>query len=124
THRVKFAIREDVFSFFEDYINGVNNYDVSANIQDAFSIIETFKNRVEKEQRVTIYEYAKFVKNNLSLVFIEVPKNTDLNKLFEVTNNRGVQLQHHEILKAKILRLIPVELQMAYSHLWDACSHM
>jgi hypothetical protein len=48
----------------------------------------------------------------------------DLNKLFEVINNRGVQLQHHEILKSQLLHEIPTEKRGRYGALWDACADM
>ena len=44
-------------------------------------------------------ELASFVYRKVSLVLTQVPEGMDLNKLFEVINNRGIQLQHHEILR-------------------------
>lgn len=55
----------------------------------------------------------------------EVDAETDLNKLFELINNRGVQLQHHEILKARLLHLLLGDSNSdAYASLWDACAEM
>ena len=49
----------------------------------------------------------------------------DLNKLFEALNNRGAQLEHHEILKARLLSFIKnVNKRQKYSKLWQACSVM
>jgi len=53
-----------------------------------------------------------------------VPRETDLNKLFEVINNRGVQLQHHEILKARMLDALPELERGPYAVLWEACADM
>lgn len=44
----------------------------------------------EKLKKVRIYK-------------IEVPKNTDLNRYFEIMNVRGEQLEQHDILKAKLM---------------------
>lgn len=62
-------------------------------------------------------ELASFVYRKVSLVLTQVPEGMDLNKLFEVINNRGIQLQHHEILKARLLRDIPSESRSRYAAL-------
>ncbi|OEJ14553.1 hypothetical protein A9495_09930 [Brachyspira hampsonii] len=54
-----------------------------------------------------------------------MPRNTDVNKLFETFNNRGVQLKQHEILKAKLLEKIKNNRdKYIYSIIWDCCSIM
>ncbi len=67
---------------------------------------------------------ASFVYRNVSLVLTQVPEGMDLNKLFEVINNRGIQLQHHEILKARLLQDIPAESRFRFAALWNACADM
>ncbi|MNJ20881.1 hypothetical protein D3C77_152230 [compost metagenome] len=67
---------------------------------------------------------ASFVYGNVSLVLTQVPQGMDLNKLFEVINNRGIQLQHHEILKARLLSDIPAQSRSRYAALWNACADM
>lgn len=66
----------------------------------------------------------RFVFEQVKFVVTLVPLDTDLNKLFEVINNRGVQLQHHEILKARMLELIDDSERSAYAVMWDACADM
>lgn len=50
----------------------------------------------------------------------------DLNKLFETINSGGVQLQHHELLKAKMLEPLKDNSKeyKIYSKLWDSCAFM
>ncbi|WP_077749628.1 DUF262 domain-containing protein [Pseudomonas sp. FSL W5-0299] len=67
---------------------------------------------------------ADFVYRKVKLVLTHVPEGMDLNKLFEVINNRGVQLQHHEILKARLLQDIPAADRARYAALWSACADM
>ena len=55
---------------------------------------------------------------------IEVPKNTDLNRYFEIMNTRGEQLEQHDILKAEIKGYLPEEDRDAFAKIWDACSDM
>lgn len=56
---------------------------------------------------------------------IEVPKNTDLNRYFEIMNTRGEQLEQHDILKASLMRTLNSEAERAvFANIWDACSDM
>lgn len=66
----------------------------------------------------------QFVFEQVKFVITTVPRETDLNKLFEVINNRGVQLQHHEILKARMLEKLDDAERGAYAVLWEACADM
>lgn len=67
---------------------------------------------------------SEFVFQQVKFVITTVPRKTDLNKLFEVINNRGVQLQHHEILKARMLDVLTEEERLSYAVLWEACADM
>lgn len=56
---------------------------------------------------------------------IEVPKNTDLNRYFEIMNVRGEQLEQHDILKEKLMSLLKTtQEQSQFAMIWDACSDM
>ena len=66
----------------------------------------------------------QFIYNKVLLVITTVPRETDLNKLFEVINNRGIQLQHHEILKARMLDALTEAERGEYAVLWEACADM
>ena len=84
-----------------------------------------FTHRTDDTHRIDLVKLGTFIRDRVQLVLTLVPANTDLNKLFEVINNRGVQLQHHEILKARLLALLPDSAEReAYGQMWDACSFM
>ena len=56
---------------------------------------------------------------------IEVPLEIDKNHYFEVMNSRGVQLEQHEIVKAKLMEKLCLERdRKAFEIIWDACSDM
>lgn len=56
---------------------------------------------------------------------IEVPKNTDLNRYFEIMNTRGEQLEQHDILKAQLMgNLSDRKEQNFFARVWEACSDM
>ena len=59
------------------------------------------------------------------LVRVIVPPNTDLNKYFEVMNNRGEQLEQQDIVKSHLIEMISSkEKRDAFARIWDACSDM
>ena len=123
-HRVTFAIRDDIYLFFKEYINGNKLKGATSHIVNALSLIHKYKEQFDRDHVGKSREIANFIHEKVKLIFTEVPKQTDLNKLFEIINNRGVQLQHHEILKAQLLNKIPSVDRFKYSHIWDACSYM
>jgi len=69
-------------------------------------------------------KFSKFFFENVILVLVELPQETDVANYFEIMNNRGQQLQKHEILKAYLLNKIKEEKHGVYSKIWDACSEM
>jgi uncharacterized protein with ParB-like and HNH nuclease domain len=71
-------------------------------------------------------KFARFVFEHTKFVGIILPNvdGTYLNKYFEVMNNRGVQLEKHEILKALLLSKLPAEKRKAYANVWNACANM
>lgn len=82
-------------------------------------IKETMRNKeinggefIEKLKKVIIYK-------------IEVPKNTDLNRYFEIMNVRGEQLEQYDILKAELMyKLQTAQEREQFAIIWDACSDM
>jgi uncharacterized protein with ParB-like and HNH nuclease domain len=123
-HRVTFAIRDDIYLYFKEYISGNKHKSATSHIVNALSLINKYKEQFDRVHSGKSLEIANFIHEKVKLIFTEVPKQTDLNKLFEIINNRGVQLQHHEILKALILNKIPSADRLKYSYIWDACSFM
>lgn len=80
--------------------------------QDALND-NTFENElIEKLKRVIIYR-------------IQVPEKTDLNRYFEIMNTRGEQLEHTDILKAKLMGFLndPADRSI-FATIWDACRDM
>ncbi len=122
--RITFSIRPDVDEFFSLRISGINA-DLAGHprIVDAMALIDAFRDA--KSTSTNWQAFTGFVYRNVQMVLTQVPDRTDLNKLFEVINNRGVQLQHHEILKAKLLsRITNGSAHNRYAQLWDACAEM
>jgi uncharacterized protein with ParB-like and HNH nuclease domain len=75
--------------------------------------------------------FKDFFFNHVFLVRVEIPEDTDVANYFEIMNNRGQQLQMHEIIKAQLLNKIrdtnsdyDRKKQKECAKIWDACSQM
>ena len=120
--RMHFSIREYANEFFNENNSKLVVHDELKNINKAVYYIEEFFKIINDED---IKEFSNYLYTKLKLVFTTVPQNVDLNKLFETINSGGVQLQHHELLKAKMLEQIKnSKEQKVYSKLWDSCAFM
>lgn len=81
-------------------------------------------NAVVPEDRTN--DFRDFLLNRVIITRVVLPKETDLNHYFEIMNSRGEQLEKHEILKARIMRLSehnPRKCQLIGA-IWDACADM
>lgn len=124
--RISFSIRPQVTKFFEKVCEGLPaSLPEAMQLEDALQEIRAyFDNYPDKKEALDKRALSEFILTKVQLILTTVPDHTDLNKLFEVINNRGVQLQHHEILKAKLLENINPQEREAYALLWDACANM
>lgn len=55
---------------------------------------------------ITLSVFVNYLLNNVQIMRVEVPHDTDLNHYFEIMNNRGEQLEKHEVLKAKMMAVL------------------
>ena len=72
-------------------------------------------------------EYFNYLIKKVILIKIVLPKDTDLNHYFEIMNDRGEQLEKHEIVKAYLLGLLAEEeakKRSVVSEIWNACQRM
>ncbi|ATG73991.1 hypothetical protein AN401_09105 [Zobellella denitrificans] len=76
--------------------------------------------------------FLDYLFNHVQISRIEVPDDTDLNHFFEVMNNRGEQLEKHEVVKARLMSVLnDIEDEPArqcslntLGRVWEACSNM
>ncbi|HEC1772482.1 TPA: DUF262 domain-containing protein [Campylobacter lari] len=97
--------------------------DICQNIPQALeTIVNWFKENIKEEN---IKEFSNFIYKKVNFVFVELAQNTDLNRFFIRMNNRGKQLEKHEILKARLLsKITNKDEKTLYAHIWDICSQM
>ncbi|MFB4159262.1 DUF262 domain-containing protein [Geomicrobium sp. JSM 1781026] len=91
-------------------------------IVQGYAMIENyFKTFSEKEK-----DHFKKKLDSVKLLQVQVPPDTDLNHYFEIMNNRGEQLELHEVAKGKLLSQLSSseEEKRLAATIWDACANM
>lgn len=120
---LEFSIRGDVWKDFYSTEKS-SNADIQR-MKEAKQLLTDNLNRQYDEKNIDKKEFLEYLTTCVNLVVTKVPEDTDLNKLFELINGRGEQLQQHEILKAKILSKIENTVERKkYAKIWDICSNM
>lgn len=105
------------------------NMSGTGSFKDAIEIIQ------EELREKDVQNFAKNFYGNVYLFRVEVPEETDLNHYFEIMNNRGEQLEKHEIVKSLLMGRIKVSKenenekeneqdQEKFAKIWDACANL
>lgn len=74
--------------------------------------------------------FQRYLYEKVKLVRVEIPDDTDVAAYFEIMNNRGTQLQDHEVIKSRLMEKIKngddydLVGQTLFAEIWDACSQM
>jgi len=78
-----------------------------------------------KVENIDIQKFTSYLMNQVKILRTEVPDGTDLNHYFEIMNNRGEQLEKHEVLKARFMSAFKEnEKRAVFAQVWDACADM
>lgn len=94
-------------------------------IVDAYEIIQRLLPERCREKAVSEAQFSQYFLNQVRICRVDVPEDTDLNHYFEIMNNRGEQLEKHEVLKARLMnKLSPGDDQLVFNRIWEACSAM
>lgn len=121
---------ETLKSVHNDYFPA--NRTNSESIKNAYELAEKILRLKLEENAISIDEFSSFLFENVKILRVPVPKDTDLNHYFEIMNNRGEQLEKHEILKANFLEIFNSISDKNEKHaftscfnlIWEACSNM
>lgn len=101
-------------------LEGLKQEEIEASLQIGKEIIDD----IIMKNRENLGAFKKQL-SKVKLYRIEVPKNTDLNRYFEIMNTRGEQLEQHDILKAKLMSYLSYEEDKSlFAKIWEACSDM
>lgn len=146
TPRLSYDSRPEVESFFDYLFNTdvktildspIFNYNSNViNLVEALHIVNEYKIRISDTETVTlddlkhnsrdkIEKLKNYLLDKVVLVCTPLPVDTDVAAYFEIMNNRGEQLESHEILKAVMMRDITnYSDRKLFAMIWDACSQM
>lgn len=136
--RIHFSIRDKAQEYLKDsnsfrqflkengeIIDGVES-EISEIIPlaEGRKIVADILKEFSKNEAFDVIEFGNYIFSKVILSQTFIPSNSDMNRVFEAMNNRGKQLEHHELLKSKLLEQISKEKRLTYSLIWDACSDM
>ena len=86
---------------------------------------DIFLEGVLSEKKQTLEKFCKFLLENVKIMRVQIPQDTDRHHYFEIMNNRGEQLEKHEILKSRMIAALHDEKsQSCFGIVWDACANM
>ena len=129
---IHYDSRPEVEQFLKSLASGVNISSSDPSTSHFSAAIETIKEQIAKIERAEAETedfketFRVFVLNNVCLVREIMPEDTDVAAYFEIMNNRGEQLQEHEIVKGILLGKLKdnPKLSKVCASIWDACSQM
>ena len=87
-----------------DHLQHLKSSEYNADLVQGFELLQRAIQKIIKQG--DLGDFCKYLFENVIITQVLVPKDTDLNHYFEVMNNRGEQLEKHEILKAKLLSVL------------------
>ncbi|POZ49960.1 DUF262 domain-containing protein [Methylovulum psychrotolerans] len=66
--------------------------------------------------------FSAYIWSKATFVITRLHSGTDKNRFFDTMNSRGIQLEKHEILKAKLLNGMDEPSRQRYAKAWDLCA--
>ena len=105
---------------------------INSAILNGYRIIQKVLPQKLAEHSVSEADFSGYLFEKVQIMQVTVPHDTDLNHYFEIMNNRGEQLEKHEVLKSRLLEVlnrIPDEAKRTKSkdcfhRVWEACANM
>ena len=106
--------------------------DINSAILNGYRIIQKVLPQKLAEHKVSEAAFSGYLFEKVQIMRVTVPNDTALNHYFEIMNNRGEQLEKHEVLKSRLLEVlnrIPDETERTRSkdcfhRVWEASANM
>lgn len=116
--------------FRGDHLQHLKSSEYNADLVQGFELLQRAIQKIIKQGDLD--DFCKYLFENVVITQVLVPKDTDLNHYFEVMNNRGEQLEKHEILKAKLLSVLHkiedvsdrTSSMTLFTSIWNATANM
>ena len=115
--------------FDNDPAELLNSELINSGILNGYRLIKKILPRKLTENKVTTEQFSDYLLQMVQIMRVKVPDDTDLNHYFEVMNNRGEQLEKHEILKSRLMEILNDDPEFDSSRdclhqVWEACANM
>lgn len=112
--------------FKDDPAEGLAEQQINTGILNGYRLIHKVLPHKLKENGVSAQQFADFLFRYVQIMRVKVPADTDLNHYFEIMNNRGEQLEKHEVLKARMMETLQEcpHSQNCLHTVWEACVNM
>ena len=112
--------------FKDDPAEVLAEQQINTGILNGYRLIHKVLPHKLKENDVSPQQFADFLFRYVQIMRVKVPVDTDLNHYFEIMNNRGEQLEKHEVLKARMMETLQdcPHSQNCLHTVWEACANM
>lgn len=112
--------------FKDDPAEVLGEKQINTGILNGYRLIQKVLPQKLKENGVSPQQFADFLFSYVQIMRVKVPADTDLNHYFEIMNNRGEQLEKHEVLKARMMEQLQdcKQSQSCLHTVWEACANM
>ncbi|MBN2068270.1 MAG: DUF262 domain-containing protein [Opitutales bacterium] len=118
----------EIFSgrFTNDPAEVLDPKEINTAILNGYRLVKKILPQKLAENRIDPHQFSYFLFEKVQIMRVKVPKDTDLNHYFEIMNNRGEQLEKHEVLKSRMMQALKndKESQHCLHLVWEACSNM
>ncbi|KJR98681.1 MAG: hypothetical protein VR65_19385 [Desulfobulbaceae bacterium BRH_c16a] len=119
-------------AIFSNHTDTLPSGDINSAILNGYRIIQKVLPQKLTEHRVSEAVFSEYLFEKVQIMRVTVPHDTDLNHYFEIMNNRGEQLEKHEVLKSRLLEVlnrIPdnedrTRSKDCFHLIWEACANM
>ena len=119
-------------AIFSNHTDTLPSDDINSAILNGYRIIQKVLPHKLAEHKVSEAAFSGYLFEKVQIMRVNVPHDTDLNHYFEIMNNRGEQLEKHEVLKSRLLEVlnrIPdvtkrTRSKDCFHRVWEACANM
>lgn len=119
-------------AIFSNHVDTLPSADINSAILNGYRIIQKVLPQKLMEHNVLVKAFSSYLFKKVRIMRVTVPDDTDLNHYFEIMNNRGEQLEKHEVLKSRLLEVlnqIPDKVERegskdCFHRIWEACANM
>ncbi len=112
--------------FNDDPAEVLTKKQINTGILNGYRLIHKVLPQKLNENGLSPQQFADYLFRYVQIMRVKVPTDTDLNHYFEIMNNRGEQLEKHEVLKARMMEQLQgcEQSQNCLHAVWEACANM